>query len=69
MSASSMPSIEARQDQDERLKRSEELVQVEQAIRSLDFVLLLLKEKRKALQKRVDLIQKSIKRNEGRGGP
>jgi hypothetical protein len=68
MSASSMPSVEARHEQADRLKRSQELAALEDAVRHTRYSINLMIDHEKKLQTRIALIQKSIKRNEGRGG-
>jgi hypothetical protein len=52
----------------DRLTASQELGRIEEALRSLNFVLELLETKRDSLRKRRDLLLTSAKRMEGRGG-
>jgi hypothetical protein len=66
--SASMPSLQARAELGEKLDRSQELVAVEEAVRHTRYSINLLIEHEKKLLTRAELIKKSIKRNEGRGG-
>ena len=56
--SSSMPSPEARREQFDRLKRSHELVGLEEAVKHLRYSINLMIEHEKRLQTRAELIKK-----------